>query len=174
MFRVAGAFVAGSVTWANSPSLYFAQMSSVYATGIEKWRKPTTALRSFSVSVRGLHRVHPVHRVREREARIHAGGVVVLAISALQIVHPFVIHGWGGEEGLGAEQRWGTEQGEGACSDLSEERAAGVVVEMARIVGAHDGFSVPRGGVESPGSSAQPFRPVDTIPLGWTESTAAS
>jgi hypothetical protein len=36
MFRVAGAFVAGSVMLTNSPSLYFAQMASLYAMGIEK------------------------------------------------------------------------------------------------------------------------------------------
>ena len=34
---------------ANAPSLYFAQISSLYAIGIEKWRRPTTALTSLSV-----------------------------------------------------------------------------------------------------------------------------
>src|SRR5687768_4295593 len=36
MFLSDGALVFGSLTFANAPSLYFAQISSVYAIGIEK------------------------------------------------------------------------------------------------------------------------------------------
>ena len=91
MFRVAKALVFGSLTLINSPILYFAHILSLSVSGIEKWRKTTTAVRSASVSFRALlRRIQEVEGERDAEALVGAGGVEHLTMFALDLAQPFI------------------------------------------------------------------------------------
>ena len=157
MFRVAGAFVAGSVICANSPSLYFAQMASVYAIGIEKWRKPTTAFRSLSGVLYADFIVSSQFiAYASAKPEFTRRGVVVLSVPALQICRP-ICRRWAGRGPTRRRAARAFRAGR-AClpRPVRETRGVSLESESWALMAT---YLLLRGAVEVSSGAARPIRP---------------